>query len=167
LVAHPFHIHDIQFNIIEKSGMPPAPSESGWKDVVLVLPNDSVKFITKFETFADPVTPYMYHCHLLHHEDDGMMGSFLVIDTSATGINEINIENKFSIYPNPTTEMLNIISNDNEKFSVSIFNSFGQKMYSTQATSNLKLETSNFGSGIYFIQIKAENKIYNHKLIKQ
>ncbi len=82
LIAHPFHIHDIQFNVIEKSGLPPTPSETGWKDVVLVLPGDSVKFITKFTTFADNTTPYMYHCHLLHHEDDGMMGSFIVIDTT-------------------------------------------------------------------------------------
>ncbi len=35
LIAHPFHIHDIQFNIIEKNGLPPIPSERGWKDVVL------------------------------------------------------------------------------------------------------------------------------------
>ena len=90
LVAHPFHMHDIQFNVIEKSGLPPSASETGWKDVVLVLPRDSVKFITKFETFADNTIPYMYHCHLLHHEDDGMMGSFLVIDTTATGISDMD-----------------------------------------------------------------------------
>lgn len=168
LVAHPFHIHDIQFNVIEKSGLPPSPSETGWKDVILVLPNDSVKFITKFETFADNTTPYMYHCHLLHHEDDGMMGSFLVIDTTAsTGIADIDFENNFSIYPNPTNDFLNIISPDNKNFSLNIFNTLGEIIYSSQANSNLKLQTSNFSNGIYFLQVKSNNKFYTQKFIKQ
>ena len=168
LVAHPFHIHDIEFNIIEKNGLPPTPSENGWKDVVVVMPNDSVKFITKFTTFADNTTPYMYHCHLLHHEDDGMMGSFLVIDTTAsTGINTINFENNFSIFPNPTNNFLNIKSNNNEKFLVSIFNSFGQSVYSGQANSNIKIETSNFASGLYFIQVNTNKNQFTQKIIKQ
>jgi bilirubin oxidase len=168
LVAHPFHIHDIEFNIIEKSGLPPLPSETGWKDVVLVMPNDSVKFITKFTTFADNTTPYMYHCHLLHHEDDGMMGSFLVIDTTnSTGISNLDLENNFSIYPNPTNDYLNINSPDNKIFSLNVFNSLGVKIYSSQASANLKLQTSNFANGIYFIQIKSDNNIITKKIIKQ
>jgi bilirubin oxidase len=168
LVAHPFHIHDIEFNIIEKSGLPPTPSETGWKDVVLVMPNDSVKFITKFTTFADNITPYMYHCHLLHHEDDGMMGSFLVIDTTAsTGIADINFKNNFSIYPNPTTEILNIVSNTSEKFSVSIFNTLGEKITSANNIQHLQLNINNYPSGLYFIQINSDNKFFTQKFIKQ
>ena len=34
----------------------------------------------RFEDYADPTTPYMYHCHLLWHEDQGMMGQFLVVE---------------------------------------------------------------------------------------
>jgi len=75
---HPFHIHDIQFQIISKGGSSPAASESGWKDTVLINSHSSVKLITKFEDFADPDIPYMYHCHILEHEDRGMMGQFLV-----------------------------------------------------------------------------------------
>ena len=168
LVAHPFHIHDIEFNIIEKSGLPPTPSETGWKDVVLVMPNDSVKFITKFTTFADNTTPYMYHCHLLHHEDDGMMGSFLVIDTTAsTGIADINFKNNFSIYPNPTTEILNIVSNTSEKFSINIFNTLGEKITSANNIQHLQLNINNYPSGLYFIQINSDNKFFTQKFIKQ
>jgi bilirubin oxidase len=168
LVAHPFHIHDIEFNIIEKSGLPPTPSETGWKDVVLVMPNDSVKFITKFTTFADNITPYMYHCHLLHHEDDGMMGSFLVIDTTAsTGIADINFKNNFSIYPNPTTEILNIVSNTSEKFSINIFNTLGEKITSANNIQHLQLNINNYPSGLYFIQINSDNKFFTQKFIKQ
>ncbi|MBK9026145.1 MAG: multicopper oxidase domain-containing protein [Saprospiraceae bacterium] len=32
----------------------------------------------KFEDYSDPAIPYMYHCHIPMHEDDGMMGQFLV-----------------------------------------------------------------------------------------
>ena len=168
LVAHPFHIHDIEFNIIEKSGLPPTPSETGWKDVVLVMPNDSVKFITKFTTFADNTTPYMYHCHLLHHEDDGMMGSFLVIDTTAsTGIADIDFKNNFSIYPNPTTEILNIVSNTSEKFSINIFNTLGEKITSANNIQHLQLNINNYPSGLYFIQINSDNKFFTQKFIKQ
>ena len=168
LVAHPFHIRDIEFNIIEKSGLPPTPSETGWKDVVLVMPNDSVKFITKFTTFADNTTPYMYHCHLLHHEDDGMMGSFLVIDTTAsTGIADIDFKNNFSIYPNPTTEILNIVSNTSEKFSINIFNTLGEKITSANNIQHLQLNINNYPSGLYFIQINSDNKFFTQKFIKQ
>jgi bilirubin oxidase len=167
LVAHPFHIHDIQFNVIEKSGLPPTPSETGWKDVILVMPNDSVKFITKFETFADNTTPYMYHCHLLHHEDDGMMGSFLVIDSTATGIADIDFENNFSIYPNPTTDFLNIVSPDNKIFSANLFNTLGEKVYSSNNIQRLQFNIHNYPSGLYFVQINFNNQTFTTKILKQ
>jgi len=169
MVAHPFHIHDIQFNVIEKSGVPPLASEIGWKDVVLVLPGDSVKFITKFETFADNITPYMYHCHLLHHEDDGMMGSFIVIDTTLTsGIAEVNFQNNFSIYPNPLQDKLNIQSFGNKEFMINIFNVLGEKVISLP-TNFLQSQISfqNLPQGIYFIQIQEGNYVITKKIIKQ
>ncbi|MBK7553730.1 MAG: multicopper oxidase domain-containing protein [Flavobacteriales bacterium] len=85
MVGHPIHIHDIQFNILDRNGLPPEPWESGWKDVVFVPAMGSARVITRFDDFADPDMPYMYHCHLLMHEDEGMMGQFLVIDPNAVG----------------------------------------------------------------------------------
>lgn len=78
-MPHPFHIHDITFLILDRNGKPPAAHEQGWKDTVLVHFNETVRVIAKFEHFADPQTPYMYHCHILEHEDAGMMGQFLVL----------------------------------------------------------------------------------------
>ena len=78
-MAHPFHIHDIQFQILDRNGQAPVAGEAGWKDTVLVLPNETVRVITRFEDFADKDIPYMYHCHILEHEDAGMMGQFVVI----------------------------------------------------------------------------------------
>ncbi len=166
LVAHPFHIHDVEFNVIEKSGLPPTASERGWKDVVLVLPGDSIKFITHFADFADDMVPYMYHCHLLHHEDDGMMGSFLVLDTTATGIEEINKVNNFSVFPNPANDLVNIVSLDNSVFSLEIFNAFGMMVYSGRESSNFQFETTSLSSGIYFIKMNSDKNIFTRKLIK-
>jgi FtsP/CotA-like multicopper oxidase with cupredoxin domain len=77
-MAHPFHIHDIQFHVLDRNGSPPLSVESGLKDTVLVRPRERVRILAKFEDYADPDLPYMYHCHILEHEDAGMMGQFIV-----------------------------------------------------------------------------------------
>ena len=77
-VSHPFHIHDIQFRILDRDGKLPAPHEAGLKDTVLVDPGENVRVIAEFNDFADSNIPYMYHCHILEHEDAGMMGQFVV-----------------------------------------------------------------------------------------
>jgi blue copper oxidase len=78
-LSHPFHIHDIQFRVLDRDGVPALPHERGLKDTVMVDPGETVRVITRFEDFADPNHPYMYHCHILEHEDAGMMGQFVVV----------------------------------------------------------------------------------------
>ncbi len=78
-LSHPFHIHDIQFRVLDRDGVPAGPHERGLKDTVMVDPGETVRVITRFEDFADPEHPYMYHCHILEHEDAGMMGQFVVV----------------------------------------------------------------------------------------
>jgi FtsP/CotA-like multicopper oxidase with cupredoxin domain len=77
--THAFHVHDIQFQILQRNGSAPAANEGGLKDTVVVRPDETVRLIMRFTDFADPDTPYMYHCHLLNHEDNGMMGQFVVV----------------------------------------------------------------------------------------
>jgi len=43
-----------------------------------------VRFVTSFEDYSDPDTPYMFHCQVLEHEDRGMMGQFVATDGSAS-----------------------------------------------------------------------------------
>lgn len=78
MMAHPFHIHDVQFRILNRDGRPPDPAEQGLKDTVVVAPGEVVRLLLRFEDYTDPDLPYMYHCHILEHEDAGMMGQFLV-----------------------------------------------------------------------------------------
>ena len=42
--------------------------------------HSKVRLAVQFGRYTDPKSPYMYHCHLLFHEDDGMMGQFVVVD---------------------------------------------------------------------------------------
>jgi FtsP/CotA-like multicopper oxidase with cupredoxin domain len=72
---HSFHIHQVQFRILDINGEPPPSQLDGWKDTVLLWPGDRVRFIARFESYKGL---YMYHCHLLEHEDNGMMGQFLI-----------------------------------------------------------------------------------------
>jgi hypothetical protein len=78
-ISHPFHLHGFPFYVLSINGNPPPAHLRGKKDVVHVpAGNGVVRFITKFDDFANDSLPYMYHCHMLTHEDDGMMGQFLV-----------------------------------------------------------------------------------------
>lgn len=84
IVAHPFHIHDVSFKIISKSDGPIPEAEKGWKDVILLKKGTTVKFIAKFSDYADSLHPYMYHCHMTFHEDEGLMGQFVVMPSSSS-----------------------------------------------------------------------------------
>jgi blue copper oxidase len=77
---HSFHVHDVQFQVLSVGGESPPAELSGWKDTVLLAPNETVRIIARFADYADPDVPYMYHCHVLKHEDAGMMGQFVVVE---------------------------------------------------------------------------------------
>ncbi|SEK19770.1 multicopper oxidase family protein [Rhodococcus maanshanensis] len=77
---HNFHVHDVQFQIIDIDGSPPPPALAGWKDTVYTPPGVRFRLALRFTEYSDPTYPYMYHCHLLLHEDQGMMGQFLVLE---------------------------------------------------------------------------------------
>jgi len=78
-MPHPFHVHDVQFRVLSRSGGAVAAHEAGYKDTVLVNGREVVRILVRFRDHVDPETPYMYHCHILEHEDAGMMGQFTVM----------------------------------------------------------------------------------------
>lgn len=77
---HAFHVHQTQFQVVSINGQPPPPQERGWEDTVWVNGDREVVIIARFDTYANPEIPYMFHCHILDHEDLGMMGQFKVIE---------------------------------------------------------------------------------------
>jgi blue copper oxidase len=74
-MAHPFHVHGASFRILSLAGAPPPAHLAGWKDVVLV--EDKAELLVAFNHPATPEHPFMYHCHILEHEDAGMMGQYV------------------------------------------------------------------------------------------
>lgn len=76
-MLHPFHIHGTQFRILSENGKPPAPHRQGWKDMVNVNGWRS-EVMVRFDHRAAAEHAYMAHCHLLEHEDTGMMLGFTV-----------------------------------------------------------------------------------------
>ena len=79
--AHPIHIHGRQFRVTNRSGGNVTNSlragivDAGWRDTVLVLPGETVRVHVTFTRYPGL---YLYHCHILEHEDMGMMRNFRV-----------------------------------------------------------------------------------------
>ncbi|SEJ83799.1 Multicopper oxidase with three cupredoxin domains (includes cell division protein FtsP and spore coat protein CotA) [Propionispira arboris] len=73
-MVHPFHIHGTQFRIISRNGISPAANERGWKDTVAINPDERVKLEVMFIEKGI----FMYHCHILEHEDNGMMAQIKI-----------------------------------------------------------------------------------------
>jgi bilirubin oxidase len=170
-IAHPFHIHDMHFYLLNKNGAAVPKSEMGKKDVVLVLPNQYVEFVTKFEDFANDTVPYMYHCHLLHHEDDGMMGSFIVIDTTLSAISKNSWEGNMTLFPNPASSTITLQSSiDFKNVEIKIVNVLGQVVFienRNNLVNSVKVDLAELNSGIYVFQLKENNKLFTQKFIKQ
>lgn len=78
--SHSFHIHDVQFSIVSRSTGEVRDYEKGWKDTLYIFTNETVEFVAKFDDFASDDHPFMYHCHMANHEDEGLMGQFLVVE---------------------------------------------------------------------------------------
>jgi blue copper oxidase len=74
-MAHPFHIHGALFRILSIEGQPPSAHLTGWKDTVLV--EDKAELLVAFNQPATRQHPFMYHCHILEHEDAGLMGQYI------------------------------------------------------------------------------------------
>jgi len=101
--AHPIHIHLIAFQIIERRGFdaeyflrsgrlihagaprPPAPNEVGWKDVVNAPPGAVTRLIARFEGYSGR---YVWHCHILEHEDNEMMRPYDVLPAKPLSSND-------------------------------------------------------------------------------
>lgn len=66
---HPFHLHGFQFQVLDRAGVP-EPFVS-WKDSVNVPKHSKLRIVVRFE---DHPGKWMFHCHILDHEDMGMMG---------------------------------------------------------------------------------------------
>ena len=165
-IAHPFHIHDVQFYLLDRNGIQVSPNERGRKDVVLVEPMETLRFITKFEDFSNATFPYMYHCHLLTHEDDGMMGQFLVTNPTDVKKENSTLPINFSLYqnyPNPfnPSTMISYQISKSGNVSLKIFDVLGNEVLTIfdkeqiAGMYTINFDATKFSSGLYFYKLSA------------
>jgi FtsP/CotA-like multicopper oxidase with cupredoxin domain len=86
VMPHAMHVHGLQFRVIERSVSRKFSREyatvsaglidEGWKDTVLVMPGERVRILLRF---ADYPGLFLYHCHMLEHEDTGLMRNYRVV----------------------------------------------------------------------------------------
>ncbi len=156
MIAHPFHVHDMHFYIHSINQNTNVPIDyQGRKDVVLVMPGDSLTFVTRFENFADPMVPYMYHCHLLHHEDDGMMGSFVVLDTTMHMGIENNLMQEEVLFPSPCHDYLSLQHSIKNTDQIRCWNVLGEENPIEKINTNT-LNTASLKAGVYILQINTD-----------
>lgn len=78
---HNFHIHNSRFRVLSVDGGDVAQVGTfGWKDTVALPPGATARLLVEFGQHPDPTVPYMFHCHMLWHEDQGMMGQFVMVE---------------------------------------------------------------------------------------
>lgn len=148
-------------------------TDNGTDEIIIFDITNSYKEVgrikLKYISNPDPMGVKVGPDGKIYFVDKTNRRAYLIDNSSVqpTKVSEIDLQNRFSVYPNPTSNLLSILSTDNNKFSVSIFNVLGENIFSVQSTSNLKLETTNWANGIYFIQICQDKKIITKKIIKQ
>lgn len=168
MVAHPFHLHGMQFQILDRDGNPPSPKEAGWKDVVLVHNMENVRIMTKFTDFPDSSTPFMYHCHILMHEDDGMMGQYVIVNEPNTGIADLS-EGNLHIYPNPASQTIYINTTEGQTIKeLNAYDLLGKQIpitYDLTSATTAGINVSSFESGIYLLVVKDDQHTAYRKIV--
>jgi len=77
MMGHPFHVHGTQFQVLSMNGQRPPPHMQGWKDTVIIA--REAEILVLFSQPASAEAAFMFHCHILEHEDAGMMGQYTCV----------------------------------------------------------------------------------------
>lgn len=172
-ISHPFHIHKVQFQVVfvadtlgDTTYYPNLPANlRGWKDDVLVRAYHSVGFVTTFshfpDTMIDPMNGFMYHCHILPHEDGSMMNQFVVVDSMTyygmeMGLAKFNTTAPVVIYPNPAGEVLNIQGLFREKGTIRVCDILGRTLLEqplTPFSGNTTIDVAGLPRGFVFVEL--------------
>jgi len=166
-ISHPFHIHDVQFYLLSRNGILPPENERGRKDVVFIKPGETIRLITKFKDYVSDHIPYMFHCHLLTHEDGGMMGQFLITESSSVKDSEDRQDSFISCFPNPFTNYIRFKCPSIYRGQLKIIDTQGKicLMHNDFCTEDI-LTTDTLPQGIYQIRFTHDSGHFNTTLVK-
>jgi spore coat protein A len=196
--AHPMHLHLVQFQILGRQkftatvlpkmnmahngsmsmggkltnirlkGKPTKPGlyEAGWKDTGIMYPGEVTSVIAKFERLGE----YVWHCHILSHEDHEMMRRFVVVPSLPKNVGEENIAsvNGFQLdqnYPNPfnPSTTIKFSVKENSYVSLKVYNGLGQEVAILidqkvpEGNHRVEFNAGDLPSGIYFYTLSTNN----------
>ena len=158
---HPMHIHGLLFQILSRNGnLNLLPEDKGWKDTVLLNPSEKIKVLVKFKTYSGI---YLFHCHNLEHENDGMMMNFRV--KQSNNVVDKNIPTKFELhqnYPNPfnPSTTIEFTLSETSEVKLEVYDMLGKKIETlvnkelSVGTHKIKFDGSRLANGNYIYKIQ-------------
>ena len=198
--AHPIHLHLVSMQMIsrqkfvarinEENGKPtnirlvgqpkyPGPDEQGWKDTWVTFPGEVTRVIAKF----DRPGLYVWHCHILSHEEHDMMRPFFVGEMNKPIVNksekimkeDAEAELQLKVNPNPFSNYVTIQFNlpATKKISINLYDTKGslvKKVYEGEKPAGLQrlsIDGGNMANGIYFCEILINKQRILRKLVLQ
>jgi FtsP/CotA-like multicopper oxidase with cupredoxin domain len=163
-MLHPMHSHSHQFQVHSRNGNTNlAPEDKGWKDTVLVNSFETVRVLVKFSNYKGL---YLFHCHNLEHEDDGMMLNFKVVDPVRINEENENIADEYKLeqnYPNPFNPITNLEFAIAELgfVSLKVYNPLGVEVavlvneIKPPGNYSVQFDGTDFPSGIYYYKLES------------
>lgn len=184
--AHPFHIHDIHFwvtQIVDTANNDTLnPADYPWifggpLDNVMVMPGWHLTFVGVFDDFGVPFSDsmfaetYMFHCHILPHEDRGMMGQFAVWNGLSTTVEEeLPAHVQIKMFPNPASEKIYIKGKSKHPSEIRIYDLSGRKLktYQMDTFSGVGwISVADIPRGYVMVEwLSAEGRVVNKVMIK-
>ena len=198
--AHPIHLHLVKMQMIsrqkfsatinEETGKPsdirfigqpkyPPVDEQGWKDTWIIYPGEVARVIAKF----DLPGMYVWHCHILSHEEHDMMRPFFVgeMDNSITkkliqpDNEQLASAFQLNVMPNPFSNYVTIQFNltEGKKVTLELYDEKGslvRKVYEgvrPAGLNTISIDGSNLTNGIYFCRINMDGVMFLRKLVLQ
>lgn len=171
---HPIHVHGVMFQIYSRNGNTNLlPNDKGWKDTVLINPNETVQILVKFNDYSGI---YLLHCHNLEHEDDEMMLNIKI--ENSTEVNGENLNPKsfelFQNYPNPFNPSTTIkykLDKPASSVRLSIFDNNGELVENifegkqSSGVFSVEWNASRYSSGVYFCRLNVDGLLKSIKFM--
>lgn len=170
---HPMHIHGVLFQVHSRNGNTNLlPNDKGWKDTVLVNPNETVQTLVKFTDYSGI---YLLHCHNLEHEDDGMMLNIKIDNPTGLDDDKSNPEDfeLYQNYPNPFNPQTNIqyAIGSMQFVSLKVYDAIGNEVATlvneikSSGKHTITFNGSDLSSGIYYYKLKSGDFTETKKML--
>jgi spore coat protein A len=152
----------------------PPDNEKGWKDTFIVPPGYVGRVVAKF----DRPGRYVWHCHILSHEDHEMMRPYHVgllnkqsAENELASVTDFRLEQNYPNPFNPSTVINFSVPNENTLVTLKVYNSLGQEVGTLinqvvpAGNHEVQFDASGLSSGVYFYTLNAGNFFDSKKMI--